>query len=182
LKSDGKKKEREKRKRKKKTPRFNLHKIVCNFEQFPSERITTFSPNSSYSSYLIHARKFLTISFVLCLISKIAACVRQDFLDANFVENGIFQQGDGGLTSSAQITAHAVVHYFSSEDYTRVNYLISSGVPMTPWLRNSICPSLTRPMARTGQFVSTKKREVNIRLAGRPKEAEAACVYRVMQK
>jgi hypothetical protein len=53
---------------------------------------------------------------------------------------------------------------------------------MTPWFRNSVCPSLTRLMAGAGQFVSTKKTKVHIRLAGRPNEVEAARVYRVMQK
>jgi len=127
------------------------------------------------------AAGFLTISFWVVDLENRCVCSSR-FWGANFVENALFQQGDGGLASSVQITTHAVAHYFSSEDYTRVNCLISSGVPMTPWLRKSICPSLTRPMARAGQCLSTKKRKVHIRLAGRPKEVEAACVYRVMQE
>jgi hypothetical protein len=37
-----------------------------------------------------------------------------------------------------QTRKHAVAHYFSSEECTRVNYLIPSGVPMTPWLHKSV--------------------------------------------
>jgi len=57
--------------------------------------------------------------------------------------------------------SHLLVHVGQLGDLVRV--------PMTPWLRNSICPGLTRPMASTGQSIS-KKRKVHKRLAGRPTE------------
>lgn len=61
-----------------------------------------------------------------------------------------------------------------------VNYVISSGVPMTPWLRKSICPGLTRPMARPGQSVSTKKeKSTNVWQCGprkkQPRTSTASC-------
>merc|ERR1719443_1565462 len=67
-----------------------------------------------------------------------------------------------------------------SADILLKNYVISSGVPMTPWLRKSICPGLTRPMARTGQSVSTKReKSTHIRQGGprkkRPRASTASC-------